>query len=136
MHADQPGAEGVAVRRDRQAGVVVRLLRRGEGAQWREWMAAEHHRGDVPPVGNRLRYVATLDVGWVTLLAGEPTAWLCRPRERRPGWALALRRRRCLWVKPNERCVALLTPKPTLERLERQINIALWRKGKAFPPPG
>lgn len=106
-HTDEPSADGVAVRRDWRAGLVVRLLRSGEEAPWRERMAAEHYLGDVPSVGECLRYVATVDEQWVALLAWGPAALVCGPRERWLGWAPALRRRRLSLVANNTRFLIL-----------------------------
>ena len=80
-HTDQRSVNGVAVRRDWRGGLVVRLLRSGEEARWRELMAAQHYLGDVPPIGQCLRYVATVDEHWVALLSWGPAAWRCGPRE-------------------------------------------------------
>ena len=106
-HGDAPSVDGIAVPRDWRAGLVVRLLRSGEEARWRELMAAQHYLGDLRPLGACLRYVATVDDRWVALLAWGPAVWVCRPRERWLGWAPSLRRRRLPLIANNTRFLIL-----------------------------
>ena len=106
-HTEQPSVDGAAVRRDWRGGLEVRLLRNGEEARWRELMAAQHYLREVPPIGECLRYVATVDGRWVALLSWGPAAWRCGPRERWLGWAPAMRRRRLHLVANNTRFLIL-----------------------------
>ena len=86
-HSEQPSVNGDAMRRGWRRGLVVRLLRRGEEARWREFMATQHYLRDVRPVGHGLRYAATVGEQWVALLSWGPAAWRCGPRERWLGCA-------------------------------------------------
>jgi hypothetical protein len=89
------------------ATLVVRPIYPDEVLGWRAYMQRYHYLGDVPVVGESLRYVATLDGQLVALLAWGSASLHNGPRDRYVGWDIAARRANLHLVVNNVRFLIL-----------------------------
>lgn len=87
--------------------VVVRLVRRGEVAEWDRLMRAHHYLGFRGWVGESLRYVAEVEGRWVALLGWCAAALKCQARDQWIGWPEAVKWQHLSRVVNNARFLIL-----------------------------
>ncbi len=87
--------------------IVVRLVRSGEEARFRELMEHHHYLGALPKISETLWYVATWREEWMALLSFSASALKCAARDRWVGWDFRRRYSRLKLVVNNSRFLIL-----------------------------
>ncbi|MDE2724208.1 MAG: DUF4338 domain-containing protein [Gemmatimonadota bacterium] len=85
----------------------LRLIKRGEQAQFDDLMAKHHPCGALRRIGHELHYVVTHESGWIALISFSPAALKCAARDQWIGWPEQLRTDRLRLIANNSRFLIL-----------------------------
>lgn len=106
--------------------VRLRLVSQAEIPRWNVLMSSYHYLGFNGMIGERLRYVATVDDNWIALLGWHAAALKCGVRDRWIGWHPEVRYGRLRLIANNTRF--LMLPARRIPNLASRILGAVRRR--------
>lgn len=87
--------------------VIVQPIQPAEVNHFQELMSAHHYLGALPKIGNTIRYVATWNGEWLSLISFSAAALKCGARDRWIGWTYRHQYDRLHLVANNSRFLIL-----------------------------